>query len=255
MLTKEIIRKNFSKSAAYYDKYAVVQNYSASELLRKNNLTKVNNIIDIGCGTGNYTQLLIEKFPEAKIKALDISEEMIKIAKEKISNNSIEFIVGDAEDVELPEKFDLISSNASFQWFDNLDKVLAKYKNMLREKGVILFSIYGPKTYYELDNSLKDLFKKDVSIVSHNFLNAERLNEILNGHFNEVLVEEELYEEENISMHQLLNKIKYTGTRGSSIESNKLWTAGMIEKLEQIYRNKYNSLTSTHQIFYCRGVK
>lgn len=255
MHDKEIVKRNFSRNAVHYDMYATAQNHSASKLIGKVNMSKVRDILDIGCGTGNYTKLLMDKFMDARIKAIDISCNMIEVARNKLKSKEIEFIIADAETVTLDEKFDLISSNASFQWFNNLEKVLVKYKKLLRRNGVILFSIFGPRTYYELNASLKELFRKDISIDSCSFFDKKILNGIFEKYFRNISIDEDILQEKYSSVLHLLNKIKYTGTRGSGIKDNSLWTAGIINDLERIYRKKYGNLMSTCQIFYCRGVK
>lgn len=255
MTDKETVKKNFSKNAVYYDRYAYAQNHSAAQLVGKVNLSKVEDILDIGCGTGNYTQLLMDKFPDSKIKAVDISPGMIKVAEKKLKSEKIEFITADAESINLKEKFDLISSNASFQWFNDLEGALVKYKKLLKRPGVILFSIFGPRTYHELNISLKELFRKDISIDSCSFFNKEKLTAVLKRCFRDISIEEDIFQEKCSSVLQLLNKIKYTGTRGNGIEGNGLWTAGRISDLERIYRKKYGNVITTYQIFYCRGMK
>ena len=122
-----------------------------------------NSLLDIGCGTGNYTQLLRNKFPDAVIKAVDICDKMIEVAQNKLKNSKIEFIVDDAETMILTENFDLITSNACFQWFDELDNTIAKYKNLLTEDGIILFSTFGPSTYNELAKSMECFYEENIN--------------------------------------------------------------------------------------------
>ncbi len=92
MIDKELIKRNFSRYAEYYDQYCSVQSLCARKLIEKNKTDCIRSllskrasgplrILEIGCGTGNYTKLLIKRFPNAEIKALDISPAMIKIAK------------------------------------------------------------------------------------------------------------------------------------------------------------------------------
>ena len=172
MNTKEIIKRNFSRYARYYDNYSKIQDISGIGLLSELKSDGFRNILDVGCGTGNYTGLLRERFPFAKIKAIDISGEMIEIAREKLQNKAIEFMIKDAEKIDSigiadpEESFDLISSNVSFQWFADLEKALLNYKRLLKPGGTILFSTFGPLTFYELNNSLKDLFDEKKKINS-----------------------------------------------------------------------------------------
>ncbi|MFH1541403.1 MAG: malonyl-ACP O-methyltransferase BioC [Elusimicrobiota bacterium] len=254
-----IIKKNFSKYADHYDDYCSVQNHSAKVLVSKIKKNKSassgEKILDIGCGTGNYTLLLKEKFIDANIKAVDISNKMVEIASKKTADNKIEFVVADAEIMELDEKFDIITSNASFQWFLNLEKSLAKYKKLLGNGCVIIFSIFGPKTFYELNASLKELLGKDINLSSCGFIEKGVLKKILKKNFNDVLVEEEIFQEKYDSLMQLLNKIRYTGTRGNGISVNSFWTHERINAIEEIYKKKFNNLTATYQIFYCQGKK
>ena len=116
MINKKVIENNFSRYAKFYDSYSTIQNFSAQELISQVRANGFKNILDIGCGTGNYTRLLKGKFPQAKITAIDLSKEMLCIAKDKLADRSIKFLRADGQKLKIKEKFDLISSNATFQW-------------------------------------------------------------------------------------------------------------------------------------------
>ena len=98
---KELIKRNFSRYAGHYDKYCNIQNECAARLINKLNGADFHNILDIGCGTGNYTRLLRRKFPDARIKAVDISGKMIERARGKLSAEKTKFITTDAETINL----------------------------------------------------------------------------------------------------------------------------------------------------------
>ncbi len=88
-----------------------------AKLLEANNKNP-QAILEIGCGTGNYTQILAEKYPQAQILATDISAEMLAITKHKLAAYpNISYQLADGEKIELGGRFDLITSNAVFQWF------------------------------------------------------------------------------------------------------------------------------------------
>jgi len=252
---KEYIRKNFSRYARYYDKHSTVQDLSASRLISKVADNSFGNILDIGCGTGNYTRLLKERFPQARIKAIDISNEMIKIAERKLEGESIEFITRDGETIVPQEKFDLISSNATFQWFENLEETLTRYKGFLNKDAIISFSIFGPQTFHELNSSLEELFGKEISTSSRNFIDRDSIKEILGHLFNDIEIEEEIYTETYDSLKRLLERIRYTGTRGNGTNGKSFWTPKMIDDLEKAYRKGFKNIIATYQIFYCKGVK
>jgi len=243
-MDKKAILKNFSKYARFYDRYADVQNLAALKLA--NGIKNINpaNILEIGCGTGNYTLLLRGKFKNAKIKALDISKEMIEVALGKISGKHIEFSVSDAENADFNEKFDLITSNACFQWFDNLEKALIRYKKLMRKNSVISFSIFGPATFRELNDILKNKLK-NTSVAADNFIGEEKIREILGKNFKKIRIKEFIYQESFPRLKDLLDKIKYTGVRGEGL-------AGRAHLNRRLLGEK---ISATYQIFFCQAIR
>jgi len=255
MVNKETVRKNFSKYAKFYDRHSLIQNFCGQKLINTAKANGFKRILDIGCGTGNYTRLLKEKFPLACIKAVDISEEMVKIAKDKIKDKDIEFIIADAEGLNLGEEFDLISSNVSFQWFENLGRALANYKESLRQGGFVLFSTFGPLTFCELQESLEDFFGKKIAISAVDFAGRQEREEALQGLFREVKVEQKLYKRNYPSLAELLKKIKYTGARGNGALKNSLLTPKTLLAVEEVYKKKFKQIAATYQVFFCKGIK
>lgn len=255
MISKGTISENFSKYAGVYDQYSTVQNLSALRLIEEANSSSFRNILEIGCGTGNYTKLLREKFPKACIKAIDISGEMIKIAREKLRNEKIEFVIADAENLKLEKSFDLISSNASFQWFENLEADLARYKEALNKGGFVLFSTFGPRTFHELHSSLEEFSRKSLSLVAGGFLAKQEIERMLKRFFGEVQVREKIYKEKYSSLWELLEKVRCTGTRGGGLKGEIFWIPRTIASIEKIYIKRFQSIVATYQLFFCRGIK
>ena len=255
MIDKEIIKKNFSRYADVYDRYSIIQNFCAGRLITKVKADGFKKILDVGCGTGNYTRLLKDKFPIAQIKAVDISSEMIKIAKKKLQGEGIEFIVADAEEVDFKEQFDMVSSNVSFQWFENLESALAKYKGLLTKDGLVLFSTFGPRTFCELHKSLEEFSGQSSRISACNFIEKSKIKCILKVLFRESQVKEKIYKEECSSLSELLKKIKYTGIRGKGLIKRGFWTHNTVSAIESIYMRMFKGIVATYQVFFCRGIK
>ena len=253
MINKKVIENNFSRYAKFYDSYSTIQNFSAQELISQVRANGFKNILDIGCGTGNYTRLLKGKFPQAKITAIDLSKEMLCIAKDKLADRSIKFLRADGQKLKIKEKFDLISSNATFQWFDGLKQTLGQYQKSLKKCGFILFSTFGPLTFYELHESLQNPSGEIFSISASEFLGKEELELMLKSLFKEVELKQRIYTEKYDSLNDLLKKIKYTGVRGNSKIRQGFWTAKKIAQIEKRYLRKFKQIVATYQIFFCRN--
>jgi trans-aconitate 2-methyltransferase len=101
----------------------------------------IQTIIDLGCGPGNSTILLSNKFPQAKIIGLDSSQEMLNQAREL--NSDIKWQLSKIEDwaKNCPDKFDLIFSNAAFQWTDNLGEILPYIFDKLNSGGILAIQV------------------------------------------------------------------------------------------------------------------
>ena len=253
---KKILRRNFSRAARLYDKYCDIQNRVGSELLKDIPLNSVKSIFEIGCGTGNYTRLLRRRFKGSSIKAVDISRDMVAIAKRKINDGGVDFSICDAEIYKPKEKFDFVTSNATLHWFKDPASSIKKYKGLLGPGGIVSFSIFGPKTFFELNSSIKEALSKSATISAGNFLEEEKLKDILKRNFKTSSVRETIIKEEFDSLKQLLNKIKYTGPRGDGLNGQSFFLSRtLIKKIEGAYKNKFGKIQVTYQVFICMAVK
>jgi malonyl-CoA O-methyltransferase len=164
MIDKQLLQKRFSTNAKTYDQFANVQKKMADYLLKqlvvKRSDSSPLHILEIGCGTGYLTAKLSHHFPNATITAIDLAPGMIEIAKQRISGKSIHFLCGDIEEIELYGQYDLIISNATFQWLNHLESTLSRLSSILKREGMILFSTFGCDTFYELHTSFQRAMQK-----------------------------------------------------------------------------------------------
>lgn len=254
MNIKDIVKKNFSRYADKYDLYASVQNHCAHNLMGFLADRVFHRILDIGCGTGSYTKLLGDRFLHSAITAVDISEEMVSQAREKLRGRLIDFITADAETAPIKSDFDLITSNACIQWFVDTRAAVARFRSMLKADGVLLFSTFGPETLNELNSVLAKLYKKDIAISSQGFFDEKALSQILNDSFGLFAIRTEAFTEQYDSLSDLLNRIKYTGTRGRGIGGRQLLRSD-VAKAESIYKDDFGRIEATYQIYYCQARK
>ncbi|WP_263360671.1 methyltransferase domain-containing protein [Flavobacterium collinsii] len=91
--------------------------------------------IDLGCGTGEQTAILANKFPEADFLGVDSSAEMLEQSKD-LETNNLHFRKSTTEEtLESGEKWDLIFSNAALQWSDDHEVLFTKLLEQLNPKG------------------------------------------------------------------------------------------------------------------------
>lgn len=252
---KDIVKSNFDRYADMYDQHSDVQRFIANKLLEELQGLKIKEILDVGCGTGWYTGRLSELFVEANIDALDIAPNMIAYAKNLYGYDNICFMVADAELYNFEKKYDLISSNASLQWFADLPKTLMKFNQLLSDDGIFLVSIYGPETFKELHASLVEYLGKDALISAKQFLSADDLKNYFDRTFLDVEIKRVVYQEEHSNLLSLLKKIKYTGTRGNGVLKDEGWHRSTIKDLEAVYRKLYGKIVATNEVYICKGKK
>jgi trans-aconitate 2-methyltransferase len=76
--------------------------------------TQVRTAIDIGCGPGNSTEVLLERFPGATVSGLDSSQDMLDAARKRLPQ--LRFAQVDLEAWNDPGPFDVILANAVLHW-------------------------------------------------------------------------------------------------------------------------------------------
>ena len=100
---------------------------------------KYKKCMDAGCGTGISTKYLLNICDE--IVAIDISENMIEKAKEKIKDNKVKFIKKDLKEIDYNGEFDLIFCITVLQDDPEPEKILMKLKKALKKDGILVLSI------------------------------------------------------------------------------------------------------------------
>src|SRR5699024_10703133 len=98
---KEIAAK-FGSAAPYYDQHAELRMEAANRLMASlqpwKDIIPPGPIVELGCGTGFVTKGLAELYPERKVEAIDLSEQMVAHCRNKLEGyQNITFRTADAE--------------------------------------------------------------------------------------------------------------------------------------------------------------
>lgn len=160
LLHKNNVRNHFSLAAKTYEANAIIQKKMAVSLIEdaKNSGRTFSRILEIGCGTGYLTRLLTKTFPAALLYATDISPLMLDQAEKlhpDCAKKQTTFFTQDGENLSLEGSFDLIISNAAFQWFNNYDNAFSGFAARLNSNGLLLYTTFGPATFNELHTSFR----------------------------------------------------------------------------------------------------
>lgn len=160
-IDRQAMRAAFEKAASSYDAAAVLQQEVANRLVDRMELMSMKpvSILDAGTGTGFISQLLAERYPKAKITALDIAFNMLKQSKNKRSfkqrwNRQFHYVNAEVENLPFADaSLELVISGLTFQWCQDLPKVFKEIRRVLAPGGLLMFSTFGPDTLKELRQS------------------------------------------------------------------------------------------------------
>lgn len=103
-----------SWSSSQYSKFEAERNRPILDLLAQIRSPAVHTAVDLGCGPGNSTELLLRQFPSATVTGIDSSADMIAAAHKRLPD--VAFSLDDIAAWADPGPFDLILANASLQW-------------------------------------------------------------------------------------------------------------------------------------------
>ncbi len=152
-LDREAARRNADRASMTYDASAVLQ-----ALLRRQMIDRLEwiaftpeVIVDLGCGTGHAAATLSRRWPEARVIAVDFAPGMLREAARREEAPRIERLCSEAESLPLPDaSVDLLFCNLMLPWCDDPDAVFAEMARVLRPRGLLTFSTFGPDTLIEL---------------------------------------------------------------------------------------------------------
>lgn len=153
-MLKATLQKTFSKAQNTYNKEAIIQNIMQDTLLEilahHQNNSHFQNILELGCGRGGFSEKISKKLTYDNFVALDLID-----FSQSFLDKNIKFLKFDIENLEMIKNiyqnitFDLIASNATLQW-TNQFKLLPKFSQLAHKNSLLLLGIFGKNNLWEM---------------------------------------------------------------------------------------------------------
>jgi trans-aconitate 2-methyltransferase len=124
-----------SWDAGQYLRFANERTRPALDLLARIEIAAPRRVVDLGCGPGNSTALLHERWPDAAVEGLDSSQDMLAAARR--DHPEIMFTEGDIAGWSPVEPYDVVFSNAALQWVGNHAALLPRLIAAVGPGGVL----------------------------------------------------------------------------------------------------------------------
>lgn len=99
------------------------------------------SILELGCGTGNLSLKLAERYPKAKLTLVDAAPQMLEVTKERLGSRRASFVPATFEDLNLePESFDLVTSSISLHHVRDKSALYGALRRWIRPGGTFRFA-------------------------------------------------------------------------------------------------------------------
>jgi malonyl-CoA O-methyltransferase len=241
------IRLSFERAASTYDEAAVVQRHICDHLAAALAAAPdAKLVLDAGCGTGYAHGLLRQRFPDARLLALDLSLAMLK----RVDGDS-QRLAGDLEQLPLGDScLDLYWSSLAMQWCDP-GLALSEARRILRPTGRLAISTLGPATFHELRTAFRGVDAHEHTLAFHCADDIRRQAE--SAGFNSVTLESRRETLHYPDLRSLLRAVKAAGANqlGAGRRTG-LMSPGALRQLETAYEHQRQAggLPLTYDIIY-----
>ncbi len=140
-MSETIVRNQYDHLASVYDlRWKSYITNTLSFLKAWAEISQTDTILDVACGTGEFERLLLAEYSSQQIVGVDISENMLAIAKQKCSAYpQVSFEIASASNLPFDnDSFDVIVSANSFHYFDDPIAALKEMRRVLKPDGKVI---------------------------------------------------------------------------------------------------------------------
>ena len=221
-IDKALVAQRFAKAGQSYIEQAVVQKQISAQLfeyLKAYCPQSLNSVLEIGCGSGNLTHLFQTHF---QFEQLFLNDLYADVEQHFSTIKNIAWLIGDIEQLHLPQSLDAVISSSALQWMTDLPTLLHRIHDALKPKGYLGFSTFGENNLIEI---------KQLTGQGLNYYSLEALQQQLQENGFEILLIQQAYKQAYFDHPKfVLQHVKATGVTATA--KSHRWTK---QSLQQFY--------------------
>jgi len=256
-INKKAVADSFSKAAKRYDQFAQLQRDIGVQLLTDVSRQAADEILDLGCGTGYFSEKLCKMYPSCQMICLDLSDAMLEQVDKK-QLPQVSCLQADIDNLPFTEaRFGLIFSNLVVQWSEDLGSCLKQLKESLNAGGTLCFSTLVDGTLHELTQAWKTV---DQHAHTNTFLSLDTVEKVLRQcGFKKLNIKTETRILHYKNVIEVMRALKGIGAnhvhnqQPLAIKGHKLLS--LLEKGYAPFVNKQGQLNLTYQVCYIEAEK
>ena len=221
-IDKALVAQRFAKAGQSYVEQAVVQKQISAQLFEYLKVYCPQNlasVLEIGCGSGNLTHLFHSYF---QVDQLFLNDLYADVDQHFSTIENIAWLIGDIEQLHLPQSLDAVISSSALQWMTDLPTLLHRIHDALKPNAYFGFSTFGSDNLTEI----KQLTGQGLNYISLEFLKRQ----LEQQNFEVLFIEQEVKQIYFDHPKSVLQHLKATGVTATA--KSHRWTK---QSLQQFY--------------------
>ena len=229
-VNKALVAQRFAKAGQSYVEHAVVQKQISAQLFKYLKVYCPQNlasVLEIGCGSGNLTHLFHSYFQVDQLFLNDLYED---VNQHFSTIENIAWLIGDIEQLHLPQSLDAVISSSALQWMTDLPTLLHRIHDALKPNAYFGFSTFGSDNLTEI----KQLTGQGLNYISLEFLKRQ----LEQQNFEVLFIEQEVKQIYFDHPKSVLQHLKATGVTATA--KSHRWTKQSLQQFYSDYQQFYD---------------
>ena len=229
-IDKVLIAQRFAKAGQSYIEQAVVQKQISAQLFEYLKMycpQSLPSVLEIGCGSGNLTHLFHSYF---QVDQLFLNDLYADVDQHFSTIENIAWLIGDIEQLHLPQSLDAVISSSALQWMTDLPTLLHRIHDALKPNAYFGFSTFGSDNLTEI----KQLTGQGLNYISLEFLKRQ----LEQQNFEVLLIEQEVKQIYFDHPKSVLQHLKATGVTATA--KSHRWTKQSLQQFYSDYQQFYD---------------